>query len=153
MLGFFQILASDLSSCDDYAPIVGIVKGILGIIQFAIPILLIIMGTIDLGKAVMSSDEKEIKASSTRLMKRAIAAIAVFLVSALVNLIMGMVSKETQSTEGANTANFLTCWREGTTGGAGASKNCGTPEQVAAVAAVCRDQQKGYDSNTCACKP
>jgi hypothetical protein len=131
MLDFFQILngvtgvtGSGGSVCSDYGSIIGIVKGILGIIQFAIPILLIIMGSIDLGKAVMSSDEKEIKGASTKLMKRAIAAIAVFLVSALVNLIMNMVAKNTSGAKkDSEQATFLKCWHEISTGDANVDGN------------------------------
>jgi len=99
--------------CNEYEPIIGITKGILGMIQFAIPILLIIMGTLDLGKAVISSDEKEMKSSTSKLMKRALAAIAVFLVSAMVNLIMNMVSSNTEDTPGAEGVHsFSTCWNK-----------------------------------------
>ena len=48
-----------MDTCSDLRPVITFLKGILTIIQFAIPILLIIMGTVDLGKAVMSSDDKE----------------------------------------------------------------------------------------------
>ena len=68
-----------MSLCEnsELLSIIGILKTVLKIMQIGIPVLLIIFGTIDLGKAVMAGDEKEIKAATSILVKRAIAAVAV----------------------------------------------------------------------------
>ena len=52
-----------MSLCEnsELLSIIGILKTVLKIMQIGIPVLLIIFGTIDLGKAVMAGDEKEIK--------------------------------------------------------------------------------------------
>ena len=90
MLDLVQIL----DSCEGLLPIVQFIKkGIFPIIQIGIPIILILMGTIDLGKAVMSSDDKEIKGATSKLIKRAIAAVAVFFVVTIVTLLMGIFAK------------------------------------------------------------
>jgi len=126
MLGLFQL--ADM--CDDLVVPIAIVKGILGIIQFAIPVLLIIMGTIDLGKAVMSSDEKEIKGAVSKLTKRAIAAVAVFIVAALIVMVMNMVSDAAKKdTKAGDPGNFVTCWTKTENGGSGGSgaKACAGP--------------------------
>ena len=68
---FFQLLAIS-QECKDLLPLIKLIKAILGIIQFIIPVLLILLGTIDLGKAVISSDDKEVKAAQSRLIKRVI---------------------------------------------------------------------------------
>ncbi len=83
--------------------ILGIVKNVFDVIKIAIPIVLILFGTIDLGKAVMAGDEKEIKAATQMLVKRAIAAVAVFLLVTVVTLLTGLVK-----TEGGST--WKTCW-------------------------------------------
>lgn len=63
-----------LACPEDLVPIFRFVKfGIYPLLQIGIPIILIIMGSIDLGKAVLSSDDKEIKAATGKLVKRAIA--------------------------------------------------------------------------------
>jgi hypothetical protein len=80
--------------------ILGLVKKIIAILQIGIPIVLLLFGTIDLGKAVMAGDEKEIKAATSTLLKRAIAAIAVFLLFIVVSLVTGWVG----GTE------WTTCW-------------------------------------------
>lgn len=101
-----------MDACSDLAPFISLVKnGILPIIQIGIPILLIVMGSIDLGKAVMASDDKEIKAATSKLVKRAIAAAAVFFVVAIVNLLMNVISGNSGDAA-ADAANFVTCWSE-----------------------------------------
>ncbi len=75
----------------DLLTIIGLIKKILLILQIGIPIILLVFGTIDLGKAVMAGDEKEIKAATGALLKRAIAAVAVFLLVLLVSIVTGWV--------------------------------------------------------------
>jgi hypothetical protein len=118
-------------NCDDYAAIIGISQGILGMIQFAIPILLIIMGTLDLGKAVISSDEKEMKSSTSKLIKRAMAAIAVFLVTAMVNLTMNMVASNTQDTPGSEGIhNFIACQKNNYNNNQTSTNECVTDRPI-----------------------
>lgn len=107
----FEILA-DLTGCGQLSPLILFLrKGIFPIIQLAIPIILIIMGSIDLGRAVLSSDDKQIKEATGRLLKRAIAAVAVFFVTTLVYLLMGMFgSAETGIDTGTDVFNWKTCW-------------------------------------------
>jgi len=61
------------------------------LIQWAVPILLLLFGSLDLGKAVMAGEEKEIKAAQKMLLKRAIAAVAVFLLVAIINMVFKLV--------------------------------------------------------------
>lgn len=75
----------------DLLSIIGIAKTVLRVLQIGIPIVLLIFGTIDLGKAVMAGDEKEIKAATNILIKRAVAAVAVFLLFMVVSVITGWV--------------------------------------------------------------
>lgn len=102
----FQIL----DACEGLGPIVAVVKALFNIIKIGIPILLIIMGSIDLGKAVMASDDKEIKSATSKLIKRAIAAVAIFFAVTLVDVIMGLVAKGEDSGDGANSGSWSACW-------------------------------------------
>jgi len=89
MLDLVQVL----DECAGLLPILRLIRqGVMPIIQIGIPILLIIFGSIDLGKAVMSSDDKEIKGATGKLIKRAIAAVVIFFIPFIVNLIMGLIS-------------------------------------------------------------
>ena len=95
----------------DLAPIFRFIKyGIYPIIQIGIPILLIVMGSIDLGKAVLSSDDKEIKGATGKLIKRCIAAIAIFFVTTIVSLLMGLFSSTGESSNITGTESWKDCW-------------------------------------------
>ncbi len=110
------MLMNFMDACQGLGPIVGFVKAIFWIIQIVIPIGLVIMGSIDLGKAVLSSDDKEIKAATGKLVKRAIAAVAVFFLVLIVRLLMNTVASNNagdESSEGQLTANsWWACWDE-----------------------------------------
>ena len=71
-----------------------VVHLVIQIIWILVPILLVIFGLLDLAKAVMAQKEDEIKKGQQTLMKRAIAAIIVFFVIPLVQLIINFVSGE-----------------------------------------------------------
>ena len=96
-------------NCDALMPIIRLIRdGVIPLIQIGIPIILILMGTIDLGKAVMSSDDKEIKGATSKLIKRAIAAVAVFFVVTIVTLLMGIFAK----TDIGEKNQWFNCWEE-----------------------------------------
>ncbi len=94
-------------NCNGLAPVVAIIKhGVMPLVQIGIPIVLIVLGTLDLGKAVISSDEKEVKSAQKRLIQRFIYAAAIFLVVTLVQVVMGIVAKGGQG----NTTGWQGCW-------------------------------------------
>ncbi len=108
MSNLFQVGAID--ACNGLLPIVKVIrKGVFPLFQIGIPILLIILGTVDLGKAVISSDEKEVKAAQNRLIKRFIYAALVFFVTTFVSVVMNIVA--TGATDDANTTGWESCWR------------------------------------------
>ena len=79
--------------CEGLDPVIKIIKhGILKYVCILIPVGLILFGLGDLGKAVIASDEKEVKAAQSRLIKRVVYAILVFLVPQLVTLVMNVVA-------------------------------------------------------------
>lgn len=108
MLDLVQIL--DMG-CEDLMPILKLVRhGLMPIIQIGIPILLIIFGSIDLGKAVMANDDKEIKGATGKLIKRAIAAVVVFFIPFIVNLVMNLVATaDDDRVEGHQS--WADCWK------------------------------------------
>ena len=85
--------------------IVGIVKILLKVLQIGIPIILLVFGTIDLGKAVMAGDEKEIKSATSLLIKRAVAAVAVYLLFIVVSMVTGWVGGD----------EWTDCWNKAST--------------------------------------
>ena len=92
MSNLFQIGAKKLDACNGLLPIVKVIrKGVFPIIQIGIPILLILFGTIDMGKAVIAGDEKKIKEAQKPFVKRLISAIIVFLLPFIVNLAINLI--------------------------------------------------------------
>ncbi len=62
------------------------------VIKIAIPIILIVFGMLDLGKAVVASKEDEIKKGQQMFIKRLIAAVIVFFVTFVVQIVIRFVT-------------------------------------------------------------
>lgn len=95
--------------CTYLNPIISIIKTVLSIVQWAIPIILIVIGTFDMMKAVVASKEDEIKAAQKLLIKRIVYAIIIFLIPTIVYFVFNIVS----NTDGiSGTGNFWDCWNQ-----------------------------------------
>lgn len=81
---------------------------VVNLIKIAIPIILVIFGMLDLAKAVMSNDEKEMKGAQTKLMKRVIYAVLVFLVVSIVQLLFSVLNKN--SVSGEDVSSCISCF-------------------------------------------
>ena len=77
--------------CERSADVWQIVGYFLLVFKIVIPIIIIILGMIDLGKAVVSSDEKAIQKSAKTLLIRVLAGIAIFFVPTIVGVIFHLV--------------------------------------------------------------
>jgi len=77
----------------DLQTILGLVNTILNLIKWVIPVILIVMGTLDIAKIVISGnqDEKEVKAATKKLTTRVIYAVIIFLIPTIVNVLLGFV--------------------------------------------------------------
>lgn len=75
---------------DEIVP--SIVSSLVTIIKIIIPIFLIVFGMLDMGRAVMSNDEKVMKEAQGKLIKRVVYAIIVFLIVALVQFVIGVIN-------------------------------------------------------------
>lgn len=101
-----------LECSPELTTIVNIVKAVLNIIWIGVPIILIIMGTLDLAKAVATNDDKVMKEATSKLAKRAAYAVGVFFVVLGVKFVMNTVS--TNMTNGdTNPNSFIECWNAG----------------------------------------
>ena len=60
-------------------------------IKIFVPVILVIMGMIDFGRAALANEEKDAKASLPRFIRRSIAAVAIFFIVSIVQFIFGMV--------------------------------------------------------------
>lgn len=68
------------------------VKLVLRILQIAVPIGLILFGTIDMAKAVIAGDEKKMKEAQKPFIKRIVSAVIVFLIPYIVSVVVGLVT-------------------------------------------------------------
>ena len=92
--------------CSASADIWQVVGYVLLIFKIVIPVILIIMGMIDLGKAVVAGKDDEIKKYTKSLAIRGVSAVLIFFVPTIIGLIMGLVGNFT--TSGAE-ADFKVC--------------------------------------------
>ena len=96
--------------CGTLWPVISLLKnGVIPLIQIGIPIILIILGMLDLGKAVVASKEDEIKSATKMLVKRAIYAVAIFFVVLIVQLVFGLLADNGEQA-GAAANNWTSCW-------------------------------------------
>lgn len=79
-----------------------IVQFILKVIQWVAPVILIVIGSIDMVKAIIAGKEDEIKKHQQTLIKRLIAAVIIFLIPLLVSIILGWVGGD----------NWKNCWND-----------------------------------------
>ncbi len=86
--------------------LVNLVHDVILIIQIMVPVLLIIWGMLDLGKAVIAQKDDEIKKGQQTLIKRITAAAIVFFVIVIVKLLVGVVAT---GSEGANADDIKSC--------------------------------------------
>ena len=73
-----------------------LVSLVVNLIKIVVPILLVIYGMLDLGKAVMAQKDDEIKKGQQTFVKRLIAAIIVFFIIVIVKLVIGLVAENGQ---------------------------------------------------------
>lgn len=110
-----QIL--DNVTCGNFITIDKIVPGVVStavnIIKIGVPILLIIFGMMDLGKAVMSNDEKEMKAAQSKFIKRCLYAVLVFFIVAIVQFIVGILAKNGSDVNGKSITDCIDCFISG----------------------------------------
>ena len=104
----------EIESCDensnDYivacacmpAAVADITSFIYGFLKIGGPVLLIILGAIDLGKAIVATDESGIQKAKKKLVNKFVAAASIFLVFSIVQMIVNIVGGEgyVQQTEG-----------------------------------------------------
>lgn len=82
--------------CNAIPPqISSIIANVIRLIQIAVPIILVIMGMLDLGKAVVAQKEDEIKKGQQTFLKRLIAAALVFLVVFIAQFVVQFIGDET----------------------------------------------------------
>ena len=107
---YFLASICEMSSLD---PIWNIVGFIVKAIWIGVPILLIIFGMIDLGKAVIASKEDEVKKAWKAFGRRLLVAIAVFAVVWAVGAVFSLAADlGGDALKGYNEASWKACWNK-----------------------------------------
>ena len=111
---FMQLL--DVTCEGDILTVVSAIKFVFNLIQWAIPLVLIVLGTIDMFKAMASGDEKKTKESQKTFIRRLIYAVVAFLIPFIISLVFTFVGKmisDDSAQEGNETYdNFFACWKQ-----------------------------------------
>lgn len=84
----------DATFCGETAGIWRFIGFIIHIIRIAIPIIIILLGTIDLGKAVIAGDDDKIKAARKSFIMRIVYGVAIFFVFPIVETIFGLLGAD-----------------------------------------------------------
>ena len=77
--------------CDEAESVVILVGKIVSIFQIVIPIILVVVGLISLGKAVVAGKDDEVKKATTGLVKKIVFAAAIFFIVTIVKMIVSLV--------------------------------------------------------------
>ncbi|MBQ8891465.1 MAG: hypothetical protein IJ068_01205 [Bacilli bacterium] len=136
----FQIL--DFCSADMQV-LVSAVKTVFTLIQIAIPGVLIVLGTIDMFKAMASGDEKKTKEAQRTFVRRMIYAVVAFLIPFIIRLVFSFIANNIGADEakaGQNSYNeFFACWN-----GAKSSSGSGSDSGSTGDCNVCWKDGQSY---------
>ncbi len=84
------------SFCADTVSAWKFIGEIIYIIRIVIPVLIILLGTLDLGKAVLAGEDKKIKEAQKSFIRRLIYGVAIFFIFVIVEVIFGLLGVETK---------------------------------------------------------
>lgn len=84
--------STDLCTSSTGQRLFGFIGYLLTFIQIAVPIILILMGTFDFVRALVSQKDDEIKKSQSRFIKRIIIGVVIFFIPLIIKFITGMVA-------------------------------------------------------------
>lgn len=113
-MNLIQILEVPIDcSKGDISIVIIAIKTVFTLIQWAIPLVLIIMGTIDMFKAMSSGDEKVTKEAQQKFIRRLIYAVVAFLIPFIISLIFTFVGNMTSTSDKVDLSSFnqfMACW-------------------------------------------
>ena len=93
-----------LDFCAETKNIWILIGKIVRIVLIVIPIIIVLLGTFDLGKAVMAQKDDEIKNAQKLFIKKLIVAVCVFLVPTFLQIVLGVVNGS------GDAGNSNACW-------------------------------------------
>ena len=91
-----MFLLEDVGFCQSSAEIWLLVGKLINIIKIVIPIIIVVLAMLDLGKAVMAGEEKEIKEAQKMLLKRLVYGVIIFFVVTIVQVVFNLIGRNVQ---------------------------------------------------------
>ena len=99
--------------CSNLQPFLNVIKLLLQFIRWSVPILLVILGSIDMFKAITkANDEKAVNDARNAFIRRLIYGVVIFLVPFFVNLILELVGNAFPSEDSVTATTWVSCWNE-----------------------------------------
>lgn len=95
-----NVMAVNITGCDSLqgvmidVKIANVVHTIITVIKIAVPIILVVMGMLDLFKGITAQKEDEMKKGQGTFVKRLIAAALIFFVVSIVQLLVSLVADD-----------------------------------------------------------
>lgn len=93
-MNLFYLLANSTDLCNTLKPIMTLIGYVIYGIKVVVPVILILVGMMDLAKAIMGKDDSEIKKAQSSLIKKIVVAVCVYLVITIVGLVMGLLGQD-----------------------------------------------------------
>ena len=93
ILGIF----TNVTNCESVLgkDLTAILKEIYQAIQIAVPILVILLCSVDIAKAVIAQDEKDMQAAQARALKRVIIGVAIFFIPIILDVLLDLADLTT----------------------------------------------------------
>ncbi len=85
--------------CSETIQIWSLVGTVVTILKIGIPLIIIVMAIIDLGKAAVSSKPEDVTKAFGTLVKRLIAGLVIFFIPTIVNLVFGLIDDFDEGTD------------------------------------------------------
>lgn len=84
----------DSDKCEDLISedLMNLINKILKYVRIAVPLLIIVLGMMDFGRAVLASKEEEMKKAQSAFVKRLIIGVAIFLLPTIINLLLDLAN-------------------------------------------------------------
>ncbi len=92
-VGDVTVNADATSFCSDAEAIFKLIGVVINILKIAIPIIIVLLAILDLGKAVMAGEEKQIKEAQKMLLKRIIYGVAIFFVVTILQVVFNLIGQ------------------------------------------------------------
>lgn len=95
-------------NCGGLGQIISLVKDVLGVLFILIGVVLVVLIIIDLAKAMMASEEKEVKGYQKAAIRRVIYTVCIFFVVTLVTVVFNLLGKNIDG----DTTSWAACWSD-----------------------------------------